>query len=170
MKNVFLLISASLLLIFISQPLWAQEKGQKIPSIKVKTLNGQMFDTDSIVNDGKPIIISFWATWCKPCVTELNAIAENYAEWQEQTGVRLVAISIDDARTAGSVKPFASGKNWEYDIYLDTNGDFKRAMNVNTVPHTFLISSSREVISQHTTFAPGDEEKLFEEVKKAAGK
>lgn len=149
---------------------YAQEKGQKIPSVKVKTLDGKIFDTDSITNNNKPIIISFWATWCKPCVNELNTIAENYKEWLSETGVKLVAISIDDARSSGSVKPFVMGKNWEYEVYLDPNGDFKRAMNVNTIPHTFLLSGNREIVSQHTTFAPGDEDKLYEEIKKVAGK
>jgi cytochrome c biogenesis protein CcmG/thiol:disulfide interchange protein DsbE len=156
-----------LVMISLSAPdIYAQGGGMKIPSVKLKTLDGTLFDTDAIMNDGKPIVISFWATWCKPCVNELNAIAENYKEWQDETGVKVIAISVDDSRTSGSVKPFASGKNWEYEIYLDPNGDFKRAMNVNTVPHTFLINSNREVIGQHTTYAPGDEEKLFEEIKK----
>lgn len=170
MKNSLAILSAFVLILISGFSLKAQEKGQKIPSIKVKTLDGKVFDTDSIVNDGKPIVISFWATWCKPCVNELNTIAENYKEWQDATGLKLVAISIDDARSSGSVKPFVAGKNWAYDVYLDPNGDFKRAMNVNTVPHTFLINSNREIIGQHTSFAPGDEEKLFEEIMKAAGK
>ena len=150
--------------------LQAQDKGQKVASVKVKTLDGKVFDTDSLVNDGKPMIISFWATWCKPCVNELNTIAESYKDWQDETGVKLVAISIDDARTSGSVKPFVSGKNWVYDIYLDANGDFKRAMNVNTVPHTFLVNSKREIVSQHTTFSPGDEDKILEEIKAMSSK
>ena len=170
MKKFILSLSVTSLFLIPSLSLQAQEKGQKIPSIKVKTLDGKMFDTDSIINGGKPMLISFWATWCKPCVNELNTIAENYKEWQGETGLKLIAISIDDARSSGSVKPFVAGKNWDYDVYLDPNGDFKRAMNVNTVPHTFLINANREIIGQHTSFAPGDEERLFEEVKKAAGK
>jgi cytochrome c biogenesis protein CcmG, thiol:disulfide interchange protein DsbE len=142
-----------------------------IPKVNIKALNGAVIGTDKLVNDGKPIILSFWATWCKPCVNELNTISEVYATWAQETGVKLIAISIDDARTMSSVAPFVNVKGWDYEVYLDPNGDFKRAMNVNMVPHTFLLNGNREVVDQHTSFAPGDEDKLFEKVQKtAAGK
>jgi cytochrome c biogenesis protein CcmG/thiol:disulfide interchange protein DsbE len=139
-----------------------------IPTVNVKGLDGSIISTSTLVNDGKPIIISFWATWCKPCVTELNALNDVYEDWQKETGVKLIAISIDDARTTSSVAPFVNGKGWEFDVYLDPNGDFKRAMNVNMVPHTFLLNGNREITHQHTSFAPGDEDKLIELVRKVA--
>lgn len=73
----------------------------KLPeNVTIKTLDGQSVQSSVIQNDGKPMIISFWATWCKPCNRELNAIKEVYEEWQEETGVKLIAVSIDDARSA----------------------------------------------------------------------
>lgn len=137
----------------------------RLPSVSIKKLNGTSFSTADLNNDGKPIIVSFWATWCKPCIAELTAIAEEYDDWQKETGVKLVAVSIDDARTMNSVAPLVKGKGWEYEVYLDPNGDLKRAMNVNLVPHTFLLNGNREVVHQHTTYAPGDEKRLFEKVK-----
>jgi cytochrome c biogenesis protein CcmG, thiol:disulfide interchange protein DsbE len=148
----------------------AQEKTGDIPSVNVKTLDNKSFNTSAISNDGKPMIIDFWATWCKPCVTELNAIAEEYADWQAETGVKLIAVSIDDARTMASVAPFVNGKGWEYEFLLDPNSDFKRAMNVNNVPHTFLLDGSGKIVSQHNTYAPGDEKKLLEEIRKLVSK
>lgn len=144
----------------------AQDKVKLVPSVKIKTLDGKIISTDDLKNDGKPIIIDFWATWCKPCVTELNTIQELYADWQKETGVKIIAISIDDARTMSTVAPFVNGKNWDYEVYLDPNSDFKRAMNVNMVPQTFILNGKREIVMQHSSFSPGDEEKLYEELKK----
>jgi cytochrome c biogenesis protein CcmG/thiol:disulfide interchange protein DsbE len=141
---------------------------QKIPSVNVKNLKGQTTSTSTFVNDGKPMIISFWATWCKPCIQELNTIQDLYPEWQKETGVKLIAISIDDARNSPKVAPFVKGRAWDYDVFIDENSDFKRAMNVNTVPHTFLVNGQGEVVWQHNSYAPGDEEQLYALVKKVA--
>ena len=136
-------------------------------NITIKALDGSSVQTSAIQNDGKPMIISFWATWCKPCNLELNTIKEVYEEWQEETGVKLVAISIDDARSASRVKPRVDGNGWEYEVYIDQNQDFKRAMNVVNVPHTFVVNGKGEIIWQHTSFVEGGEEELYEVVKKA---
>jgi len=141
------------------------KKDWQLPAVDVKTLDGKTFSTGDIDNDGKPVIISFWATWCKPCVLELSTIAETYDEWQEETGVKLIAISIDDARNTSKVQPLVNGKDWDYEVYLDPNGDLKRAMNVNTVPHTFLLNGNKEVVYQHNSYAPGDEQHLYDKVK-----
>jgi len=161
----FVLIFLSLLMI---NYLIAQDKKPGIPSVNVKTLTGKAVNTSSLTNDGKPVIISFWATWCKPCVKELDAIAENYEDWQEETGVKLIAVSIDDKRSMSRVAPYVNGKGWEYEIIMDPNSDFKRAMNVVNVPHTFLINGEGKVVWQHTTYADGDEEELYELVQKVA--
>lgn len=144
------------------------KKNWDLPSAMVRDLDGANVDTKSFENDGKPIIISFWATWCKPCVLELNTIADEYYDWQDETGVKLIAISIDDARNTAKVKPFVNGKGWEYEVYMDPNGDFKRVMNVNTVPHTFVLNGDRQVVYSHNAYAPGDEIRLYEVVKEHA--
>ncbi len=140
----------------------------KIPSAEVKKIAGESFNTSELSNDGKPMIISFWATWCKPCVQELTAIAEQYEEWQKETGVKVIAISTDDSRNMARVQPFVSSRSWEYEVYLDPNGDFKRALNVNNIPHTFLVDGKGEIVWQHNSYTPGDEEELYELVKKVA--
>ena len=114
---------------------------KSLPTVDVKTIDGKTFSTADIENDGNPIIISFWALWCKPCIRELTAIADVYEEWVEDTGVKLYAVSIDDARSTAKVLPTVNGKGWEYEVLLDPNGDFKRAMNVNMIPHTFISYS-----------------------------
>jgi len=142
----------------------------QVPAAEVKTLDGKSLNTSTISNDGKPIVISFWATWCKPCVQELSTIHDLYPEWVEQTGVKMYAVSIDNSRSMKQVAPFVNGKAWEYEVLLDPNGDFKRVMNVVNVPHTFILNGKGEVIYEHTSYAPGDEEEYFKKIKEAAGK
>ena len=167
MRKIGLILS----FVFACTLCFAQSGVRKLPVVNVKTLSGKTVSTGKLSNDGNPIIISFWATWCKPCVRELNAIAEVYDDWTDETGVKLVAISIDDARNTAKVGPFVNGKGWDYEVVLDANRDFSRAMSVNAVPHTFLLNGKGEIVWQHTTYADGDEEELYEIVKKvAAGK
>lgn len=161
LKIISFLVIAATLLYAQGDP----KKFQKIPSVIIKTPDGRNFNTSDITNNGKPIIISFWALWCKPCIKELSTIAEVYDEWQEETGVKLIAVSIDDSRSSSNVMPTANGKGWEYEILLDPNGDFKRAMNVNLIPHTFLLNGNGEIVWQHTSFAEGAELELIDKVR-----
>ena len=162
-----LLVSAFAL--FLSIGMFAQET-KSFPTlpenVSVKTLDGKTVQTSTFNNDGKPYILSFWATWCKPCLRELNTIKEVYEDWQEETGVKIIAVSIDDARAASRVKPMVNGNAWDYEVYIDQNQDLKRAMNVVNVPHTFIINGKGEIVWQHTSFVEGSEEELIELVKK----
>lgn len=140
----------------------------KLPSVDVKTIDGATFNTSQLTNDGKPIIISFWALWCTNCIKELKAIQEVYDDWQEETGVKVVAVSIDDAKSIDKVKPFINGKSWDYQILLDPNKNLYRALNINQIPHTFVVNGNGEVVWQHITYTEGSEEDLYEIVKKVA--
>ncbi len=139
--------------------------GQKLPAVEIKTLQGKNVNTSMFTNHGKPMVISFWATWCKPCVKELSAINENYPNWQKATGVTVIAISTDDSRSQSRVGPFVTSKGWTFEVYCDPNGDFKRAMNVTNVPHTFLLDGNGNIVYQHTSYVDGDEEVLYQKIK-----
>ena len=129
----------------------------QLPAIQLKDINGKAVRTDTLSNGGKPIVISFFATWCKPCNRELKAIQEVYEDWQQETGVRIIAISIVD------------GYGWEYQILLDPNSDFRRAMGVNLIPHSFIIDGNGKVAYSHSGYTEGAEAELYEKVKEIAG-
>ncbi len=139
---------------------------KNLPNVDVKKIDGSSFNFKNIDNNGNPIVISFWATWCKPCTKELNNIAELYEDWQDETNVKLVAVSIDDRRSQSKVAPYVNSSGWEYEIYIDPNSDLKRAMGVSTVPHTFLLDKNKQIIWQHRGYVEGDEYELFDEILK----
>ncbi|MES2133038.1 MAG: TlpA disulfide reductase family protein [Bacteroidota bacterium] len=161
------LIILSCIAIFSLTAFKTTESG-KLPSATVKKLDGSSINSNTFSNNGKPMIISFWATWCKPCKKELDAINEEYADLVKETGVKLIAISIDDARSSGKVMTDVKTKGWEYEVYIDENQDFKRAMNVNNVPHTFIIDGNGQTVWSHNSYAEGDEDILIANVKKVA--
>lgn len=151
-------------------PALAGAQSGKMPAVTVQNLNGQKVSTANWENGGNPMIINFWATWCAPCKRELNAINDLYPDWQKETGVKVMAVSIDDTRSMNRVKPYVNGQDWDYEIFLDPNGDLKRALNVNNIPHTFLVDGQGNIVWQHNNYEPGDELLLYQQVKKLAGK
>ncbi len=164
MKRIILIFIFSFI---FSGLIFSQEASNDLPSIDIKTLTGETFNTSEISNEG-PIFMSFWATWCKPCIKELIAIDENYIDWQEETGLKVYAISIDDTKSSSRVAPFINGRAWEFEVFLDINSDFKRAMNVINVPHSFILDKTGKVVWQHNSYSPGDEDVIYEILKKLA--
>jgi cytochrome c biogenesis protein CcmG/thiol:disulfide interchange protein DsbE len=172
MKKLFLLfLVGSFSLAFKAQeptvePTLSQKK---VPAVKLVDMSGKSVNTSELTTNG-PVIISFWATWCAPCKKELNTIHEVYEEWVAETGVTLVAIAIDDEKTKSQVPVYVNGKAWDYTVLMDPNWDFKRAMGVNNVPHTFLVDKNGLIVYSHNNYAPGDEEKLYQELLKLSEK
>ncbi len=137
----------------------------QLPSITLKDINGKTVDTATLQNDGKPFIISFFATWCKPCNRELNAIHEVYSDWQDETGVKVIAVSIDQAQNVAKVKPLVDGYGWEYEVLLDPNGDFKRAMGVNMIPAVFVVDGDGKIAETRSGYTDGSEGHLIAKVR-----
>lgn len=138
-----------------------------LPSVTLTDINGNTVNTAELSNDGKPMVISFFATWCKPCQRELKAIHEVYDDWQDETGVKVIAVSIDEAQNAQKVKPLVEGKGWDYEVLLDTNSEFKRQLGVNDIPHVFVIDGEGNIVWNHQGYVDGGEEDILEAVKKA---
>ncbi|MFT5820604.1 MAG: cytochrome c biogenesis protein CcmG/thiol:disulfide interchange protein DsbE [Crocinitomix sp.] len=139
--------------------------GKTMPSVMLENLDGDQINSADLENGGNPIVISFWATWCKPCRLELNTIMDEYDELVSETGVKLVAVSIDDERNKSKVRPVVDAEGWDYDVWLDTNSDLKRAMGVNYPPQTFILNGEGKIVYSHVGFVPGDELDLFDAVR-----
>ena len=95
------------LMLLISSTAMAQ-----IPSVKVEDGKGKIVNTAELVNGKTPMIISFWAVTCKPCIRELDAINDVYLDWIEEANFRVVAVSPDDARFTAQARALAEGHGW----------------------------------------------------------
>ena len=131
-----------------------------VPNTKLKNLESEFIYTNDVLTENNFYIVSFWATWCIPCINELDAIVDIYEEL-EKDNIEVIAISTDDARTKKRVRPMINGKDWNFKILLDENHDLKRALNIVGIPHT-IITKGTKIIYRRIGYSPGEEVDLFE--------
>ncbi len=142
----------------------------QLPSIELKNLEGKVVNVSQLSNDGKPFVISFFADWCHPCKRELRAIHEVYADWQDETGMKLFAVSEDEAHNINKVKPTVESEGWEYDVLLDPNGDFMRAMGVQAIPHVFVLDGKGNIVYSHSGYTEGSEQAIIDKIREVIAK
>ena len=158
-KNKMLPLVIIMLIAFAGQA-YAQ-----LPSYRLKNISGKTVDTSTLASQGRPFIISFFATWCKPCIRELTAIAEVYQDWQTETGVTLYAVSIDKAQNANKVKPLVDLHEWPYEVLLDVNGDFRRSFGGEMIPFVIVCDPDGKIVYRHSGYSEGSEEELITKIR-----
>lgn len=148
-------------LLLISISLFAQE-GKKAPDFSLENLDGDPVTLSENTGAG-PVLLSFWATWCKPCIEELPHLEKIYTDLKGK-GLKIFAISVDGEKTAAKVEPFARTKGMEIPVLLDPNGDVARAFYAKDVPHTVLLNAAGEIVYTHSGYKLGDEIQLREKI------
>lgn len=156
MKNSILI----LLIAFIGIQSFSQTE---LPNMTLKNLDGTDINIQDISKNDQIVIVSLWATWCVPCINELDAISEVWDKWQKETNVKLYAISVDDARSVRRVRPMINGKSWDYEFLFDTNNDLRRILGAATVPLTLVVKNN-VIIYRHSGYTPGAEDELYAKV------
>jgi len=149
-------------IIFLFQTTFSQET---IPNISIKDLKNKSVNVSKdFAEKDKIYVFSFWATWCVPCIRELEAIKEDYTKWSKELNMELIAISTDDSRTQKRVRPMVNGKNWPYKILLDENQELKRALSIVNIPYTVVVKNQkiRHVVNG---YSQGAETELYEALK-----
>lgn len=135
-----------------------------VPTVKLTDLDGNIFSTASIENNDMPFAIIVFSVLSKESILELTTIQDQSESFMKDGGPKLIAISIDDARNKGKVKPFVQGKELNaFDVYLDPSKELAAAMGgADTLPTTFIFDANKKLIHTHPGFAPGDEEALIQ--------
>ena len=137
----------------------------QLPSVQVKDTDGKVVDTATLSNDGNPFVISFFATWCKPCLRELKAINDYYADWQDETGMKLIAISTDEAQNVQKVKPLVDSEGFEYEVLLDTNQDLQHALGIQMIPFVMIIDGNGNIVETRNGYTDGSEAHIIEKIR-----
>lgn len=138
----------------------------QLPSVKVENRKGEVVNTASLVDGKTPMIISFWAVTCKPCIRELDAINDAMPDWLDEADFRVVAISTDDSRFSAQARAWVEGHGWsDFTVLFDKNQEFMRAMNVSYTPQVFVVDKKGKVVYSHTGYTPGSEQELIDVIK-----
>lgn len=151
--------------LFVLLSAFATTASAQLSSVMLKDINGNAVKTDTLSNNGKPFIIDFFATWCKPCNRELNAINEVYQDWVDETGVKIYAISIDQGQNVNKVKPLVDEYGWAYDVLIDANSEFKRALGIQMIPYVLVCDGDGKIVYKHNGYTEGAENELIEKVR-----
>ncbi len=151
-----------LFLIFVVYSGFAQKQ---LPALNLNNTDGKAIALKTEFSEKDKIyIFSFWATWCTPCIAELEELNSLQADWKKEVNFEIIAVSVDDSRTQKRVKPLVKGKDWDYKVLLDSNQDFKRAMNIVNVPYTIVVKNGIIVHIQNG-YTPGNENELLAKLK-----
>lgn len=142
---------------------------KKLPDVKLKDINGIEKNVSDYGKTGRITIISLWATTCKPCIQEINAINDLMDTWKIKYNVDLVAVSTDNARTSSKVKPFVASQGWDFDVLLDANEELKQKLSVPSIPYMVLVDKTGNIVDEHNGYLTGDEFQLEEKLKKLTG-
>ncbi|MBL4709925.1 MAG: TlpA family protein disulfide reductase [Flavobacteriales bacterium] len=138
---------------------------KSLPSINIETLDGKSINAENTLKNDSPTLLVFWATCCVPCKKELTAISKVYDTWQKETGINIVAVSVELPRYADGVAPFVKSNKWDFDVYLDVERKLMHEMNAFSTPHSFLLNKAGEIVWDKQGFKVGDENAILEKIK-----
>ena len=108
----------------------------QLPSVNLKDMEGNSHNFAKLNNNGKPMIISFWATWCKPCVRELPSL-ENLQSNFNAENFEIIAIHI--GQTKDQVRSFLIEQGITLNVLIDEDITLSNWM-VEAIPTTFLVN------------------------------
>ncbi|MCA0349283.1 MAG: TlpA disulfide reductase family protein [Flavobacterium sp.] len=157
MKNL-----VTLFLIFAGILAYSQTK---MPDVSLSDIDGKKVSIKNDFNEKDKIyVFSFWATWCTPCINELDEMNDVKGEWTKNLNIEIIAVATDDSRTQKRIKPLVNGKGWDYKILLDSNQDLKRALSIVNIPYTVVVKNG-EIVHIQNGYVPGSEDELYTKLK-----
>jgi thiol-disulfide isomerase/thioredoxin len=123
----------------------------------VKKLDGESVDFNTLLGDGKPVLLDFWATWCGPCRVEIPHLNELHKKYGKD-GLVVIGLTFEDpVEDLEAVKGFVKQYNMEYhvafapkDIYQFFNGS---ALHIR-IPQTLVFGQDGKLIRRLVGYNP----------------
>jgi peroxiredoxin len=120
----------------------ADVEGDRLPDVTVEDNDGNPVELASLV--GTPTIINYWYSTCPPCRDELPGFGAVHAELGDK--VRFVGINPRD--TPETNVSFAAERGVQYELLLDPDGAYARAVGVTTAPFTIFVDANGSIVRQ----------------------
>ena len=140
---------------------------QSLPNVKVEDAAGKSVNTLSMIDGETPFILTFWASWCRPCRMELAALEEAAPDWEGDFPLRIYAVSIDDSRSIADAKSLAATSDWPVTVLFDTKGRLAQAFGISSIPQVFIFDKDGKQVYTHVGYTPGSEKTLLKKLLKA---
>jgi len=126
----------------------------------IQTLDGKKTTLDQQLSKNGYTVISFWATWCKPCLEELTIFNDLYEEWKENYNTEIIALSQDNVRSADHLRSFVRVRDWEFPVFSDPNATAQRQLSFSSIPYLIVLDKDKKVVYKSTGYTAGSEEKI----------
>lgn len=144
---------------------WVKASFAALPPVWLSDVQGKQLRVDQLLHKGEPVVVAFFATWCKPCLRELQAFHDNYELWQSQRPFRLVAVALDEAHQQYQLPSLVEREGWQFQVLIDDKGELKRALQVQSLPRLFLFDSHGTLCYTHNGYNEGDEDELWQKLR-----
>ena len=158
MRNNTIFLLTFLALLFAS-PVSAADRA---PDFNLRSPEGKRIHLKSMLEKG-PVLLDFWATWCKPCVKAMPKLQEIHDQYSER-GLTVVGINEDGPRGQSKVRPFLRARKLTFQIALDPDSGLMKRMRVTAMPTTLLVDRDGEIVFRQTGFTMGQEKHLIEAI------
>jgi len=139
------------------------------PDLTIETLGGETINLAE--QQGKVVLVNFWATWCAPCRREIPDLIDLYEDLRSE-GLLVVGIAVD-REGAEVVEPFVEDEEVNYPIVLDPEQSIEKHFEaMYGLPTTYLINSEGQIVRRILGVFPVDKmkpklEKMLEDEKQS---
>ena len=156
-------ISIFLLIIFLLLFNTSVNSGEKTIPFSLKTFKNEVVPIDTLLQKG-PVLITFWAMWCKNCKEELQALKRIKSEYPFNK-ISIVAVNIDTPRNLARARSYVATHRFNFLFCVDPNQKLLKLFNAWAIPFSILVGKEREIVFKHTAFVSGDERKIQKKIK-----